>query len=69
LQGANGASPGQPLSPAGLGADANLREPYSIALDASGNVWVSNFGSSTITQILGAAMPVKTPLVGPPQVP
>jgi sugar lactone lactonase YvrE len=70
LQGANGANPGQPLSPAsGLGADANLLDPYGIALDSSGNIWVSNFGGSTITQFLGAATPVETPLVGPPQVP
>ncbi len=70
LQGASGASPGQPVSPAsGFGADANLLKPYGIALDASGNIWVSNFGSSTITQFLGAATPVKTPLVGPPQLP
>ena len=70
LQGASGASPGQPLSPAsGFGADANLHEPYGIALDSSGNIWVSNFGSDTITQFLGTATPVTTPLIGPPQVP
>lgn len=70
LQGATGAHPGQPLSPSsGFGTDANLREPYGIALDSSGNVWVSNFGSNSVTQFLGAATPVKTPLVGPPQVP
>ncbi len=69
LQGANGTSPGQPLSSAGLGTDANLSEPDGIAFDSSGNVWVSNPGSNSITQFVGAAMPVKTPLVGPPQVP
>ncbi len=70
LQGANGSIPGNPLSPTtGLGVDANLSLPFGIALDSSGNVWVSNFGSSAITQFLGAAMPVKTPLLGPPQVP
>jgi streptogramin lyase len=70
LQGARGANPGQPLSPAsGFGTDAHLDSPYGIALDASGNIWVSNFHSDTITQILGAAMPVTTPLVGPPQLP
>jgi streptogramin lyase len=70
LQGASGANPGQPLSPAsGFGVDAHLDEPYGIALDSAGNIWVSNFGSNTITQFLGAATPVATPLVGPPQVP
>jgi streptogramin lyase len=70
LQGASGTNPGQPISPAsGFGTDANLLQPYGIALDASGDVWVSNFGAGTITQFLGAATPVKTPLVGPPQEP
>ena len=73
LQGSEAATlgaPGQPLSPAsGYGADAGLQEPYGIAIDASGSVWVSNFGSSTITQFVGAATPVKTPMIGPPQLP
>ena len=70
LQGANGPTPGQALSPSeGLGGDANLREPYGIAVDSGGNIWVSNYGASTITQFLGAAAPVKTPLAGPPQLP
>ncbi|MGO9336295.1 MAG: hypothetical protein ACLPY1_02185 [Terracidiphilus sp.] len=70
LQGASGANPGQPVSPAsGFGADASLLKPYGIAFDSSGSIWVSNAGSNTITQFLGAAAPVKTPLVGPPQVP
>jgi len=75
LQGANGAVPGRAISSAGgFGHDAGLLEPYGVAIDASGNVWISNSGSledvpSTITQILGAATPVKTPLIGPPQLP
>jgi streptogramin lyase len=70
LQGANDSNPGQPVSPAsGLGTDAGLHHPYSIALDSSGNIWISNFASNTITQFLGAATPVRTPLVGPPQLP
>jgi streptogramin lyase len=70
LQGASSASPGTPFSPsAGFGSDASLSAPFGVAVDASGNVWVSNQGSSTITQFLGAAAPVKTPLLGPPQLP
>ncbi|MGD0914003.1 MAG: NHL repeat-containing protein [Terracidiphilus sp.] len=70
LQGANGADPGGALSPVGgFGQDANLLEPYGVAIDASGNVWVSNFGSSTITEFVGAATPVKTPLAGPAMLP
>jgi hypothetical protein len=70
LQGADGSSPGQPLSPStGFGTDANLLDPFGVAIDSSGNLWISNSGSSTITQFLGLAAPVKTPLVGPPQLP
>jgi streptogramin lyase len=70
LEGAASANPGQTITTsAGYGADASLREPYGIAIDASGNVWVTNFGLSTITQFLGAGTPVKTPLVGPAQLP
>jgi sugar lactone lactonase YvrE len=70
LEAANGSNPGQAISPGtGYGTDANLRLPYGVAIDSSGNIWLSNYGSSTITQFLGLAAPVKTPLVGPPQLP
>ena len=70
IAGSSGAAEGNLLSPAtGFGADASLLQPYGIAIDASGNVWVSNFGNNTLTQFIGAAAPVKTPLVGPPQQP
>jgi DNA-binding beta-propeller fold protein YncE len=70
LEGSNGADPGHALSSdGGFGTDAHLEHPYGIAIDASGNVWVSNFGLSTITQFLGAATPAKTPLNGPAQAP
>ena len=63
-------SPGLFLSPAsGFGADALLMQPYGLALDASGNVWASNFGNDTITQFLGVATPIKTPFAGPPSLP
>jgi hypothetical protein len=63
-------SPGAVLSPSGgLGADAKLLEPYAVAIDAAGNVWVSNYGSNTLTEFIGAAAPVKTPLLGPVRVP
>ncbi|HEX4312089.1 MAG TPA: NHL repeat-containing protein [Acidobacteriaceae bacterium] len=74
LQGANASQPGTLLSPGvGFGTDASLSAPFGVAVDASGNVWVSNQGSiqgaSTITQFVGAATPVKTPVLGPPQLP
>ena len=67
---ASSANHGTLLSPsAGWGADANLLEPYSLAIDAAGNVWVSNYGSNTLTEFIGLAAPVKTPLLGPVRVP
>jgi hypothetical protein len=44
-----------------------LKNPYKIAVDGSGNVWVANLGSGVagsgmITQFVGAAQPVVTPL-------
>jgi streptogramin lyase len=70
LQGANGTNPGQAVSPSsGFATDASLLDPYGVAVDSSGNLWLSSYGSSTVTQLLGVAAPVKTPLVGPPQVP
>ena len=77
LAGAAGAVPGAALSPTtGFGADAKLVEPYAIAIDPSGNVWISNYGSvpatgqlGTVTEFVGLATPVKTPLVGPATIP
>jgi streptogramin lyase len=67
---ASSASPGAVLSAAGgLGTDAKLLEPYAVAIDAAGNIWVSNYGSNTLTEFIGVAAPVKTPLLGPVRVP
>jgi DNA-binding beta-propeller fold protein YncE len=46
-----------------------MLEAYGIAVDASGNLWVTNFGDDTLTEFVGIAAPVKTPLLGPPQAP
>lgn len=70
LAGASTAIPGAALSPAaGWGPDAKLLEAFSIAIDAAGNIWVSNFGSNTLTEFVGMAAPVKTPLLGPVSAP
>ncbi len=63
--------PGTPLSPAaGLGTDAQLGSPFAVAIDASGNIWVTNSnGANTVTTFIGLATPVKTPLLGPAQLP
>lgn len=61
---------GAVLSPAaGFGAAAGLLEPYAVAIDSAGNIWVSNYGSNTLTKFIGLAAPVKTPLLGPVRVP
>lgn len=66
LAGSTAPVPGTVLSPAGgLGSDAGLLEAYSLAIDASGNLWVSNKGSNTLTQFIGLAAPVRTPQIGP----
>ncbi len=70
LAGATSSVPGTVLSPAGgLGADAGLLEAYSIAIDASGNLWVSNEGDNTLTEFVGLAAPVRTPQIGPAAAP
>jgi DNA-binding beta-propeller fold protein YncE len=72
FSGSNSTAPGRPLSPAaGLGTDAQLASPFAVAIDQSGNVWVSNSanGTNTVTTFVGLATPVKTPLLGPAQLP
>jgi hypothetical protein len=71
FSGSTSAIPGTPLSPVGgLGTDAQLGTPFAIAVDQSGNLWVTNSnGANTVTVFIGLASPVKTPLLGPPQLP
>ena len=52
-----------------VGFTHSYNAPGSIAIDASGNVWVANAGGvatatvpGTVTEILGAAVPVVTPI-------
>jgi streptogramin lyase len=70
IAGSSSSASGTFLSPStGFGSDAAILQPYGLAVDASGNIWVSNFGNNTLTQFLGVASPVKTPLIGPAQQP
>lgn len=70
ISGSSGAASGTFLSPSGgFGTDASLLQPFALAIDASGNIWVSNFGNNTLTQFIGVASPVETPLIGPPRQP
>jgi len=70
FSGANSTVPGTALSPStGLGADASMKAPYSVAIDGSGNLWVSNLNGGNMTEFVGLATPVATPTVGPPKLP
>jgi sugar lactone lactonase YvrE len=77
LSGATSPSPGSVLSPtSGWLADANMLQPYAVAIDSSGNLWMTNFSNETkypssnsIIELIGMAAPVKTPVIGPPQAP
>jgi len=68
--GASAATPGVALSPSiGYGTGANIVEGFGIAIDAAGNIWVSGFATNTLTEFIGLAAPVKTPLLGPVRIP
>ncbi len=70
LTGTTSSTPGTAISPAtGYGGDAGLLEAYALAIDSSGGIWVTNFGSNTVTRFIGLAAPVKTPLSGVVQQP
>jgi hypothetical protein len=40
-----------------------INNPTAIAIDGSGNIWTANFGSTaSVTELIGAAVPVITPI-------
>jgi len=51
----------------GITSPIGLSEPGALAIDGSGNVWVSGTGAGAanypITEFIGAAAPVVTPVV------
>jgi len=57
------------LSPAAGYAAAGKLQPFGIAVDASGNLWVANYGSDSLTKFLGIVAPVATPRMDPPRAP
>ena len=70
LSGVNSSSPGTPLSPSmGFGLDAKLLEPYGIAVDPSGDVWISNTGGESLVEFFGMAAPTRTPMPVTPLAP
>jgi hypothetical protein len=50
----------------GYGKDAAMFLPYSITPDASGNLWVSDFGKNALVMFFGLATPTSMPMT-PPQ--
>ena len=70
LAAASASSPGAVLSPSsGWAADSGITEAFGLAIDASGNVWVTDFASNTLSEFVGMAVPVQTPLLGPVRIP
>ncbi len=70
LAAATSPRPGQILSPAaGWAPTPASLQAFAIAIDASGNLWVTNFADNSITKLVGLAAPVKTPLSLLPQLP
>jgi streptogramin lyase len=45
------------------------KAPQSIAIDQSGNIWVSDLSNHEVAEFIGAAVPVKAPLIGPAKLP
>jgi len=61
---------GVAISPAAGYISRALNEaPQSIAIDPSGNIFVSDLENNGVTEYVGAAPPVKTPLIGPALLP
>ncbi len=63
-------APGTPLSPAsGLGLDAAMSSDYTIAPDASGNLWLAVRNGNSLRMFFGLATPTATPATPLPQAP
>ncbi len=76
LVGGNTPPPSCPAAPVAgdtgcsLAPNGFLGAANSVAIDQSGNVWLTtDNGMSGVTELVGAATPVRTPLIGPPALP
>ncbi len=58
LTAASGHNSGFRLFPPG----SDFSEPFSLAVDESGNLWFANLEGSTVSELVGVAVPVTTPL-------
>jgi sugar lactone lactonase YvrE len=57
------------LSPSNGFVDPNRSAPDNVALDASGNIWVTNIFNNSLSLYLGLARPTKTPVIALPALP
>jgi streptogramin lyase len=76
VAGFSATKPGTELSPStgvhgygGFGLDSSLTEPFSLAPDRSGNLWVSDDGQNSLVMFFGLATPTVTPLQPVPTAP
>jgi len=53
---------GAPLSPSTGYASGGMYETAGIAIDGSGDAWMVNSGNNSITEMIGVAAPVVTPI-------
>lgn len=73
-----GTETGEPISPRRSGfTNGGLQHITAVQVDQSGHVWAANnwekvkptVGGDGLVQLIGAAPPVKTPMIGPPRQP
>jgi hypothetical protein len=53
---------GDAISPNAGFTAGSLDGPHDLVIDGSGNVWIPSYSNSTITEYIGAASPVVTPM-------
>ncbi len=64
-----GVPAGMGISPFAFGKDAALLQPFAIAPDSSGNVWISNRVRNSLVMFFGLATPTATPAPSLPSAP
>ncbi|WP_263380879.1 NHL repeat-containing protein [Granulicella paludicola] len=62
-------SSGTVTAAGGYGLDAKLLDPFDLAPDASGNLWVSNNGYNNVVMFFGLTAPTATPRLPTPAAP
>lgn len=51
------------LSGNGYYRSGGINGPYGIAIDGSGDAWIANLSGNSVTEMVGVATPVITPIV------